>query len=243
MARIRIGTYLQVAHSRFANILEPTTEEAVSEEHNSDQGFNEFKPFSRLPIELRLAIWRLALPEPQIIEIKQVEHENPTKLLAQTINPDIQYPEKRCACAANFTPFSIFYVNRESRSFAMESYSLDFANRLVRPIWTDPKKDTILFPDIRALYHFLLPKQGEELIGPMESEKIGRLAIEPFTIRTDDQNFEIVQFRSIAPCIVKYVITFSKIKEIVLLNPKTKKWHVYERIAPSETNRRQEEIR
>jgi hypothetical protein len=91
--------------------------------------------FPKLPVEIRLEIWRLALPSPRIIEVFQTLE----KLY-----------ERKSEIKVNNPPLTLLHVNREAREVASNKYmllsnvsasSLDFYHARL-----DPNKDTIFIP-------------------------------------------------------------------------------------------------
>jgi hypothetical protein len=92
--------------------------------------------FSKLPIELRLNIWELALPGPRVIEVFKTW----TRECGRGWKYEIQ---------VNNPPLSLFHVNREAREVALNKYIL-LSNASLGLCFSharfDPNKDTIFIP-------------------------------------------------------------------------------------------------
>jgi hypothetical protein len=94
--------------------------------------------FPMLPVELRLQIWKLALPGPRIVEV-----------YLDRVVPDLDrsfYHED--ILRVNTPPPALMHVNRESRSIALEKYWLRLGNEDIKDDFTriDPAEDTIFIP-------------------------------------------------------------------------------------------------
>lgn len=97
-----------------------------------------FSLFPMLPVELRLKIWKLALPGPRIVEV-----------YLDRVVPDLDrsyYHED--ILRVNTPPPALMHVNWESRSIALEKYWLRLGNAEVKDDFTriDPAEDTIFIP-------------------------------------------------------------------------------------------------
>jgi len=111
--------------------------EALSDDLFTTGAIGRFIFFPKLPVELRLEIWSLALPGPRVIEVFQ--------------NLEKEYNgERKSEIKVNNPPLTLFHVNREAREVASNKYmrlsnvsssSLDFCRARF-----DPNKDTIFIP-------------------------------------------------------------------------------------------------
>jgi hypothetical protein len=92
--------------------------------------------FPMLPVEIRLIIWRMALPGPRIVEVylDQVTDKNsgPVDDVIKTNTP----------------PPTLMHVNFESRKVALEKYWLRLCNPTIKTCLAqiDPAEDTIFIP-------------------------------------------------------------------------------------------------
>jgi hypothetical protein len=93
--------------------------------------------FSKLPIEIRLSIWELALPGPRVIEVFKTW----TRECGREWKSGIQ---------VNNPPLSLFHVNREAREVALNNYMLladaPSSNLYFCDVRFDPNNDTIFIP-------------------------------------------------------------------------------------------------
>jgi hypothetical protein len=92
--------------------------------------------FPKLPIELRLNIWELALPDPRVIEVFKTW----TRECGREWKYEIQ---------VNNPPLSLFHLNREARGVALNKSILlsDASSGLYfGHARFDPNKDTIFIP-------------------------------------------------------------------------------------------------
>jgi hypothetical protein len=94
--------------------------------------------FPKLAIELRLKIWKLALPGPRIIEVHLTEAFR---------RPPGRWMEE---IQAKNPPLALFHVNREAREVASKKYMLLCRDGGNRPYFChahfDPDKDIVFFP-------------------------------------------------------------------------------------------------
>jgi hypothetical protein len=97
---------------------------------------SQFSLFPMLPVELRLKIWKMALPGPRIVEVylgfvTDLETGRSTNLLR-----------------VNAPPPTLMHVSFESRKVALEKYWLRLGNETVsgNNLRVDPQEDTIFIP-------------------------------------------------------------------------------------------------
>jgi hypothetical protein len=96
----------------------------------------QFNLFPMVPLELRLKIWKMALPGPRIVEVYLDPPENPV-----TQEYDIYI-------RVNTPPPAVMHVNFESRQVALEKYWLLLGNKGIKHCFAqiDPAEDTIFIP-------------------------------------------------------------------------------------------------
>ncbi|TAQ85659.1 hypothetical protein B7494_g6021 [Chlorociboria aeruginascens] len=110
-----------------------------------------FHPFPRLPIEIRLKVWKNALPGPRIITLKCVDF----------VQMYMQYQEKKFRTVYSVitdtkTPV-VLHVNQEARYEGSKVYTLDFGFWILcGPIFFDFNRDTLHFEDVYSLRSFLV---------------------------------------------------------------------------------------
>ncbi|KAI9053188.1 hypothetical protein LZ554_003454 [Drepanopeziza brunnea f. sp. 'monogermtubi'] len=122
----------------------------------------DFQCFPKLPLELRLMIWRAALPGPRII------------LIEDNCFWTTDYDEKHCRNrnTFNWTTVAIYriptgmHVNQESRLEAQKHYDLAFAKNLSRdiPVYFDYAQDALVFIGSRALRSFVEVPLDKEIL-------------------------------------------------------------------------------
>jgi hypothetical protein len=93
-----------------------------------------FHLFPRIPIELRLSIWRFALPRDRVITITKKEFR-----LVQGSNGEMQRKE----CGSFQKVPSLLHVSREARCEALRHYQLSLSTRWIKAFYFAPKLDTI----------------------------------------------------------------------------------------------------
>ncbi|CZR62624.1 uncharacterized protein PAC_12521 [Phialocephala subalpina] len=120
-----------------------------------------FNLFPKLSIELRIMIWEYALPEAQMIKLREMpENGNRTRRMREVIN-SICHPvpkaaiEQRQELEVNSNTYSkvhcaLLHVSQEARAMALGHYSLSFAAQTGRPIYVDFDKDILIFDNYRA---------------------------------------------------------------------------------------------
>jgi hypothetical protein len=133
----------------------------------------QFKPFARLPKELRLKVWELAAQVPRIVEICQSseeatsDEENDSDDEA-SLNPNPFYSPTAIP--------SILNTNRESRSIALEHYIPSFAHSgYSATIFYNPQVDILYFP-AWCFQHNI--SEFEERVSDDVKGKIKKVAIE-----------------------------------------------------------------
>jgi hypothetical protein len=112
---------------------------APNHPRNLRLGPRKFKLFPKLPIELRLVIWELALPNAQLISIKSERGPHPTEKGKVVITRDV---------AAWYKVPALLHVSPEARAFAQSIYQHKFGDRLGgNGVWMDLTKDILCFDD------------------------------------------------------------------------------------------------
>lgn len=125
-----------------------------------------FTSFSRLPVELRLQVWSLAMPQPRVVSILQERQLN----------------SKRRLICPNRKVTDLLYANHESRTEALKKYDLVLADQLRgRPVYFDFNQDTLLLGDI-TVFNYCFDVLGAQFYGyheqqPCHFEKMKFLAI------------------------------------------------------------------
>jgi hypothetical protein len=137
---------------------ESQIESADSEGSSPDekQDLESFTLFPKLPIELRLKIWRLALPPGRHVKMDLSHHfsESPTAPEYVTMKEDEHSP-----------PITL-YVNRESREETLRHYTVIFRTDAIRPTKEYKEKPFCLDPSRDSLYFFSewLHAEGEDVL-------------------------------------------------------------------------------
>ncbi|KAF8854514.1 hypothetical protein BDZ45DRAFT_747423 [Acephala macrosclerotiorum] len=103
-------------------------------------GPRKFKHFPKLPIELRLVIWELALPNAQLVSIKSERGPDPNNTGKQIITRTV---------AAYYKVPVLLHVSQEARFFAQSIYQHKFGDRLGgNGVWMDMTRDIMCFDDL-----------------------------------------------------------------------------------------------
>ncbi|KAF8853352.1 hypothetical protein BDZ45DRAFT_748663 [Acephala macrosclerotiorum] len=106
-----------------------------------NRGPKDFRMFPELPIELRLRIWEMSIPDPQLIAIG-CEFGYDSHSMQRRRTKD---------CAAFYKIPALLHTNKESRSVAESVYREEFADRLGgNGIWMDISKDILCFRRVLA---------------------------------------------------------------------------------------------
>ncbi|KAG4438728.1 hypothetical protein IFR05_005808 [Cadophora sp. M221] len=119
----------------------------------SPSPFPKFNAFPRLPSELRIKIWKLALPGRRIITIKENGLHPFHEELANPIIPVIPgYSGPRYGASQDAPPPAILFVNAEAREQALKYYS---------PIFTYVQHKTVNYvcgiqPDLKKVKNLAL---------------------------------------------------------------------------------------
>ncbi|KAH6720208.1 hypothetical protein BKA61DRAFT_569890 [Leptodontidium sp. MPI-SDFR-AT-0119] len=104
-----------------------------------------FTLFPKFPLELRLMVWKEALPGPRMIGfLAKGSDESSATITGKTF----QRP-------APSDPV-ILFVNHESRSVSLSTYQLAFHHRLPKPVYFNFSEDSVFFPNVRGLLAFTL---------------------------------------------------------------------------------------
>ncbi|CZT49710.1 uncharacterized protein RSE6_10592 [Rhynchosporium secalis] len=157
------------------NFLEmfPDTSSALSRPSVQDDDA-QFTPFPRLPPELRLIVWKAALPGPRVITIlpralahpvETYEHPLPRSPLVHlqvSTRPGVREllvpgQTPRLARSNAVSPVLLF-VNGESRKVALARYEIAFKTQISSPIYFNFAHDIIYLPNIELVQHFTDPE-------------------------------------------------------------------------------------
>jgi len=113
--------------------------DAIEPSHQDDKLAGSFIHFPKLPVELRLNIWKLALPGTRIITLKEYQVEIPhIGPYGYTDGPTIYQHRVR---AITSMPV-LLYTSRESRGLALEFYTLSLGSVLHgRSVYIDYQRD------------------------------------------------------------------------------------------------------
>jgi hypothetical protein len=189
-----------------------------------------FPKFSKLPTELRINIWKIAMPEPQSIiiysrdrskESMEAEREGNSQDVF-TLQDDLSDSEdefelnsgEKITMPKRFTwPFelcasykvpALLHTNFEAREIAMKVYKRSFGHQLhQKPVWFDCSRDTLIMASCGALEMF---RSG------------------PFILRQDRANFrkDAEDVRFLALTLTDYLeydhITYRALKHFKNLN-------------------------
>jgi hypothetical protein len=121
----------------------------------------EFTLFPRLAPEIRLTIWKLAIPGPRVITIQERNDATPNFRLL----------------AASYAIPAMLHTSQESREVALGSYELAFTNhRNVKPMYLDFSKDIIFAKNARDLLSLCVgtqedPRNHTKLRGSLRHSK------------------------------------------------------------------------
>jgi hypothetical protein len=114
---------------------------SVGPSQRDDKPASSFIHFPKLPIELRLIIWKLALPDTRIITLKQYQAKIP-HIEPNGYAEGVTINQLRIRVIAS-TPV-LLHTSRESRALTLEFYTLFLASLLHgRPIYIDYQRDAI----------------------------------------------------------------------------------------------------
>ncbi|KAE8441334.1 hypothetical protein EG329_005483 [Mollisiaceae sp. DMI_Dod_QoI] len=132
-----------------------------------------FTSFPKLSPELRLMIWKHALPGPRVITISSNTSDNDEYLPGLWINTlSLNGPRNDSNSGISVqgdltAADSLYYTCKESHSAVREHYGIYFASRLPHPILFDPKIDTLYLQDYNAARSFFSldspPCENEDL--------------------------------------------------------------------------------
>jgi len=175
-----------------------------------------FTLFRKLPPELRLKIWELAIfPRTVTIGPNPVNHGGLIRL--QEISPGIP---------------SIFHVNRESRAVAFPKYTFHNSFDVRAIILFNFEQDTLAFTHIVAFFNFSHPLQGSQ--SPTDQvfkSKVKKLRLSmpdyPY-MRKDEGLEEIDPFRY-------DVLQFTSLQEFnIMRSPSHEQWSTLEEMKAKE---------
>jgi hypothetical protein len=123
-----------------------------------------FHLFPKLPVELRLKIWKLNMPEARILKISTATRTYNSATGGVTYSAKIVKPS--CTTPPNL------HVNQESRTEALKLYKPIFATRLGHPVFFDFSKDYLWFVGdcirIRLAHFFDTSNLAEENIKELQ---------------------------------------------------------------------------
>ncbi|KAL2074174.1 hypothetical protein VTL71DRAFT_7952 [Oculimacula yallundae] len=106
-----------------------------------------FKFFPRLPAELRLMIWELALPGERVVRIQDFPeciHKHQPSAVCRCIGSKARVP-------------TLLHVCHESRALALKHYTITFENRMFQPTYFNPNLDILYFASVDDFMKFAHP--------------------------------------------------------------------------------------
>jgi hypothetical protein len=118
---------------------------------NTPSPADSFTSFPKLPAEVRLKIWSLALPGPRVITIAPDYSSAP-----EFFDPEHPHSTRYKARACTKPVPALLHCSFESRAVALKSYELSFRTNLQKkPIYFDFRKDSLCMINIPALHSFM----------------------------------------------------------------------------------------
>jgi hypothetical protein len=160
--------------------------EAFESQHPFDT--NSFACFPRLPTELRLDIWELALPDRRTVAFGQTSAAE-----------EFSWKPEHLTVHADKT--SLFQTSQESRRIALKTYRLFTFPELVNPVYLRPKYDIILATSTAALL-FITGIFREDSSGNPSTRDVRILGFSLGKAHHDNHNTRSAysrQLRAIAP--------------------------------------------
>ncbi|KAI1425905.1 hypothetical protein F5Y12DRAFT_325386 [Xylaria sp. FL1777] len=137
------------------------------------QGARSFVKFGKLPAELRIKIWQLAMPEARTVVIKSPFSQKTVPISLDKVLPQ---PLDRGETWQSTTQVpALLHVNAEARHEALKHYSLSLGVGNTQPrVYIDFNRDTLVFGDAE-----LTPECSPLWTQTKDFEKVRRLAIVP----------------------------------------------------------------
>lgn len=159
--------------------------------------------FPSLPPELRLKIWKAALPGPRTITISRPNHN---ALLQGT-----------CNNITHTTLKGLLFACKNSHEIVKKAYNLYFHNRLEYPIPFDPDLDSLNFPDDAELRPFISPHHTPSKPQSRDIQKVKRLILpHPYVFEHATKNF--MSRRTACAIILTSLQYFVNVEEVFLVS-------------------------
>jgi hypothetical protein len=156
----------------------------------------EFTIFGQLPVELRLEIWKKAIPEPRTIRI-------------HTISVDIQGTLFHKSVAFRAATPALLHTSQESREEALKVYTLAFEDNLINPVYFDFKRDVLAFPNLFCLEIFIkkCSRDWPTLDSNSEYLKVRHLALITYWVPTEGTFFKVQEEKAMLyfPCLETFI--------------------------------------
>ena len=156
----------------------------------------DFTIFGQLSVELRLEIWKRAIPEPRTIRIK-------------TISVDIQGTLFHKSVALRAATPALLHTNQESREEALKVYTLSFEDNLIKPVYFDFKRDILAFQNLFCLKHFIkkCSRDWPTLGSNSEYLKVRHLALITYWVPTGGRYFKVLEEKVMFffPCLETFI--------------------------------------
>jgi 2EXR family len=176
-----------------------------------------FHPFTKLPNELKIKVWKLLLPGPRIIEIKAV-----TITEGDGGWSEITYD--RCV-AISKNPV-LLYMCPDSRAFAKQYYELSFQDELKFPVYMDHSRDVLLFHEMATIDVFALSCGRTDGSTPPSLSKIKYVLLDPNAVHIPFRSRPLYHFSIGTRSSPSYrfeeiAATYGSLKEIVVLKHPT----------------------
>jgi hypothetical protein len=146
----------------------------------------DFTIFGQLSVELRLEIWKRAIPETRTIRIK-------------TISVDIQGTLFHKSVAFRAATPALLHTNQESREEALKFYTLAFEDNLINPVYFDFKRDVLAFQNLFCLEHFVrkCSRDWPTLNSDSKYLKVRNLALITYWVPTGGRYFKVLEEKAI----------------------------------------------
>lgn len=123
-----------------------------------------FTLFSKLPVELRLMVWKYALPGQRVFKfdgkgfvIQTFPYEGHDENILSRYNYHLrgyhfdQERKLKPIKVAFKAPYSLLATNKEARAATLEQYTLTFMPQPGTPLYIDPDMDIFVFREIETI--------------------------------------------------------------------------------------------
>jgi hypothetical protein len=129
-----------------------------------------FHGFPHIPKELQVKIWKLLILPPRIIELVP-------KNITMTLEDESEITYERCVASVPHPV--LLHVCHDSRFLAKKTYKLCLEEELKWPVYMDPNRDILLFPDTRAMDIFALSVPRVDCSTPPSLAHIKYIVLDP----------------------------------------------------------------